>query len=334
MESFHALLDRCVAHLRNRRQRLRGLAGGDSSSDPGQVGNQCDQKGGNLPDGWVASAPCTHCGRRRAWQKSGPPVPADWPCPCKGSPDGVPREGPVQPREGPEQPVEQYETRETGFYQAPPRTGAVQGPARSFGVNLGGFTLPEIRVRLPSFELPCINRTHQAARMAINPAEAPWVSTGSETVRVGPPAAAGAYAARGGPADVAEVDEEPAPDTREGPEEDCRGARREYERKIEELNRQLEECERLKQALQQYFDRNGEGAKMLDSDPAGDPSETLLPPKPQVCDPPQPRVDDNVRSPVPGGLQSANYQETIPPRRPPAILRLPHTQPPQRLTPR
>jgi len=62
-----------------------------------------------------------------------------------------------------------------GMYVAPPQTGTAVGERNSTRIN--GFTLhfPELKLSMPSLELPSIQRVRQDANMEINPGSAPFV---------------------------------------------------------------------------------------------------------------------------------------------------------------
>jgi hypothetical protein len=92
----------------------------------------------------------------------GPPI-------CETPEQPVPKEGP------PEQP---YAPREMGSYVAPPRSGVTRGAATFKGLDFGTITLPELRLRMPCFELPHCFHGRSGARMQIDSAVAPWESQG------------------------------------------------------------------------------------------------------------------------------------------------------------
>ena len=154
--------------------------------------------------------------------------------------DGRPRDVDSNPREAnvndnPE------ELGQTGFYQAGPRSGAFEGTSGSFGIRFGGFTLPEIKLALPTFEFPSLFRTRRSARMVYKGGEAPWVSTGFEVVGANSVVNRGAGDANQG-------------DARSRGSDECLDLRRqkqEYQRKIKELDRQLEECSKMSLLLQE-----------------------------------------------------------------------------------
>lgn len=169
-------------------------------------------------------------------------------------------------------------TRETGFYQAPPRSGAVQGATRMAGLNFGAITLPEIRLRLPSVELPSRYRARQGARMRIDAADAPWVSTGFETVRAGGAVARAAVVGeRAGAADTEEADDTRSRDARRrsAPEADCEQAKREYEAKLRDLQSKIEDCEKLKRCIEECLKKYPPATTDPDA-----PTSSLTPPRP------------------------------------------------------
>lgn len=176
--------------------------------------------------------------------------------PCGGTCEEKPRSGPPESnlRPGPEQPAEQYVTRETGFFQAPPRSGAFQGARNSFGVSLGGLTIPEMRLALPTLELPSLSRSRQNARMLVDSAVAPWVSTGSETVRLGP---TGSRTAVAGEPEVGENRNRDL-QSRGAPNADCEDVKRQYEAKVRELQRKIDDCEQLRRCIEDCLKSNSQ----------------------------------------------------------------------------
>ncbi|MGE0757403.1 MAG: hypothetical protein AB7O38_10295 [Pirellulaceae bacterium] len=180
-------------------------------------------------------------------------------------------------------------TRETGFFQAPPQTGSFQGASRSWGISGGAIVFPEWRLRLPYVELPALSRTRESARMRIHAAEAPWISTGFEAVRMGPAVAAAPAAPTGRAAPTPPSTEDVTP---RGADEDCEVLRRRYEQQIQQLERQLEQCEQLTRALQQQM-RQPPAVSVEDDQPR---------PSPQPGSPiqaPVPEVDMGRLPPVP-----------------------------------
>lgn len=95
--------------------------------------------------------------------------PCNPPGPPKEGPPGPPKEGPP---EMPNQPVE------TGVYLAPPRSGVMRGPMSFRGVEGASITFPELRLKLPSIQLPSCFHDRSGARMTIDSAVAPWESHG------------------------------------------------------------------------------------------------------------------------------------------------------------
>jgi len=172
-----------------------------------------------------------------------PPGPACVKCPCPDCQRAAPRkaDAPVEPRQAPPPPPEM---RETGFYQAGPRTGALEGPSSSLGFRGGALTLPKIRLELPSIELPSLFRSSHTAKMRVSESEAPWTSTGFERVAV----SGYDQQARSAPAQ-ARSDDEPK-SARSGDDDEADKLKREYEKKIEELNRKIIECEQLRKSIE------------------------------------------------------------------------------------
>lgn len=183
------------------------------------------------------------------------PPPADGECrnpsrytpPCEKAPPEQPREAPrptppPTPRPAPA-PQPQYE--ETGYYQAGPRSGVVEGASGAYGFRGGAITLPRLRLELPSFELPSIFHASHGARMHVRESIAPWVSTGFQ--RVTSAVSAPQTRAR----EAAPPEEEETPRPRSADEQDCDALKAKYEEKIEELNRKLDECDRMRRSIEQ-----------------------------------------------------------------------------------
>lgn len=154
-----------------------------------------------------------------------------------------PRSVPEQPRDAaaPRPAAPPSELRETGFYQAGPRSGALEGGHSTFGFRGGALTLPKIRLELPSIELPSFFRTSYAAKMRVAESEAPWTSTGFQRVTYAEEAAQGRGA-------------DPQPDARDTAEPRAAAPadlKAKYEAKLEELCRKIEACEQMRQQLEQ-----------------------------------------------------------------------------------
>jgi hypothetical protein len=282
----------------------------------------CEVPGvGPGPAGCTQPGRCSWCPRRQTCQ--GQPCPS----PCEGPPCGVERGGPPpsQPRGGPT-PEEESVPRETGFFQAPPRVGAIQGPSRSVGVRLGSFTIPEITLRMPCFELPCLVRSHEAARMRISAAEAPWVSTGFERVGVGA-VAGGAHAGT--------VEDRAAEDgrdrSRSAPAADCGDAKREYEAKLRDLQRKIDDCEKLRRCIEDCLRTYPQAPRPDDNPLPGDgPRRAVQTPDPPVPQP-DPATSYDRRGPI-RELQPASYTAPSPfDREAPRLLRLPSVSEARRL---
>jgi hypothetical protein len=192
----------------------------------------------------------------------------------------------------------------------------VQGVTRSLGVRLGGIVIPELRLRLPSLELPCCYRTHEGARMMIESAEAPWVSTGVETVRVGGGAVAeGSRQRSTDDADAA---------SRSAPEADCEGAKREYEEKLQELQRKVDDCEQLKRCLQDCLN----DYQRKSTDAAAQQNDNDVPVKLPNPDP----TPSDSRVFMPQVVQPAGFDAVpISPHQPARLIRLPTVQEPRPL---
>lgn len=291
----------------------------------------CAAPAGCLGGGLCQNPSCTRC---RLFQPQ--PQPCQVQPPCGGTCDSKLRSGPPSPtpRQGPEQPAEQSTTRETGFYQAPPRSGAFQGATNSLGMSLGGLTFPEIRFRLPSIELPNLYRSRQGARMLVEPAQAPWVSTGVETVRTGP----GGVATTGAEAPGADVNRGGDAKSRGLPTPDCEDVKREYEEKVRQLQRKIDDCEKLRRCMEDCLKTYPQAAAELsgrqgnrlfgEASPPATPNPVSLVPWPTLAAP------EGSHNPSPSALQPAAF--TAPSSAAPESLgvrRVSTLQEPQRLPP-
>jgi len=136
--------------------------------------------------------------------------------------------------------------RETGFYQAGPRSGAFEGPSQTMGLRGGGITLPEIRLLLPTIELPSCFRSSQHARMVYKGGEAPWISTGFQ----GP--AEDQAGDRGAPSDEDATSRDADGKSMQHGDE-LSDLREEYQQKLDTLDRKLEECLNLSRRLDEHL---------------------------------------------------------------------------------
>ncbi len=207
---------------------------------PTALGQTYQQSGYSYPQSPCDALPCGTQEPRA--HNATLPGPTCAKCPCPDCQPGAPRkaDGPAEPRSAPPPPPEM---RETGFYQAGPRTGALEGPSSSLGLRGAALTLPRIRIELPTIELPSCFRSSQTARMRVNESEAPWTSTGYERVAV-----SGYDQARSAPAQARGADEPKA--SRSADDDEADALKREYEKKIEELNRKISECEQLRKSIE------------------------------------------------------------------------------------
>ncbi|MCA9222219.1 MAG: hypothetical protein KDA71_17945 [Planctomycetales bacterium] len=194
---------------------------------------------------------------------------------CQSQPRPAPT--PTQPRPAPG-PPEEVITRETGFFQAGPRVGVSEGATTTTGVRGGGITFPEMHLRLPTIHLPCLVKYRHHAKMRVEASDAPWVSTGFENVA----ANRGVVASRAPvPAPRGADTDDDQPRARDA-DADCSGMRREYEQKIEELNRKIKDCDDLRRCI-----------------------EDCLREYPQMSARPLPPVHQAPHSPVPNGPYNA-----------------------------
>lgn len=140
---------------------------------------------------------------------------------------------------------------ETGAYIAPPRSGSTRGATNYRGLDGGSLTFPELRLRLPSIELPACFRSRSAARMHIDSAVAPWESHGY--VQTGATAGDAALLQR-----IAALEEElknrgSAPRGAEASDHaaKAREAAEDYAKKLQEYEDLLKRCEEEQQRLRE-----------------------------------------------------------------------------------
>lgn len=213
------------------------------------------------------------------------------PCPtCKPPCPGEEERAPGQPESAPG-------VREVGAYVAPPRVGSMRAAGLRRGIEGGAITFPEIRLKLPSLELPSLYRSRSQARMEIESAVAPWESHG--------------FVATGGAAEL-------APQRQGAPEsapQRCSASERaakesavaeDYARQLKEYERLLRQCERqqdeLRECIRQCLEKHPGGSKPPvptdDSAPLGSERSPVQKPGGHSDDaffPPKPQVDPNAR---------------------------------------
>jgi hypothetical protein len=223
------------------------------------------------------------------------------PCqpPCNGPPrEGPPREGP--PREGP--PPTEYIPQEVGAYIAAPRTGTTRGGTSYRGVELGGITFPEIRLRLPAIELPACFRGHTAARMMVEPSVAQWQSQGYVNAAAGPN-----EAALRGEIDrlQKELDDRGDPRSAQDRASLERAACEEYTQKLRQYEQQLQrindERRALEECIRQCLDQHNRAA--------------VIPSPEMGCIDPRtgtPTRQAPVQSPLQKSPQQAPYPQPVP----------------------
>ena len=174
---------------------------------------------------------------------------------------------PTQPRSLPEQPravprsapAPQTSYRETGFYQAGPRTGGVEGASNSLGIRTGAISLPRLRLEMPTFELPSLFRTSLGARMHVSDSEAPWVSTGVQATRAETASYSASRSADVPAAPRSSAEPETPKDqskSRALDGEECADVKREYEAKIQELKKKIEKCDQLRKCIEDSLREN------------------------------------------------------------------------------
>ena len=161
------------------------------------------------------------------------------PCGPKEGPP-VPKEGPPAPKEGPP-PEEQVELEETGVFVAPPRTGATRGAINRTGIEGMSITFPQLRLSMPSIELPCRYHGRSEARMMIDAAEAPYVRTGYQAKRILSQVAA--------PATTKEAPQEKEAAPKAPTPMDCETQLKQLEEKYAELQKELENCMQQQKSL-------------------------------------------------------------------------------------
>lgn len=92
---------------------------------------------------------------------------------------GPEREQAREPEQAPEK-----EQVQQGGYQAPPPTGALQGPMRELGISGGEIEFPALRLRLPRLRLPCLSVFMTPPQMQMEPGVAPLTQQVQEQVSV------------------------------------------------------------------------------------------------------------------------------------------------------
>jgi hypothetical protein len=202
---------------------------------------------------------------------------------------------------------------EQGSFVAPPLSGTAQGETNGVGFESGAIVLPELRLRLPRFELPSVFRTRQAARMFTEGGVAPWASQGqanafapqNEVILRQQVATLQNALSQSAPADAQTQAEAQAAS------QAAQAAQAELERLRCELNRlrQLEAA--IGQAQQNMRDNPGCQNSQAESLPTPAPRC----PDPRLC-PPTPIPDENARrwqsTPVPPVLHSAPLKQPAP----------------------
>jgi len=78
----------------------------------------------------------------------------------------------------------QQEPLQQGGYQAPPPSGAMQGPMREYGLSGGEIELPAIRLRLPRIRFPALSMFVTPPQMQTERSTAPLVQEFQEHVSV------------------------------------------------------------------------------------------------------------------------------------------------------
>ncbi len=212
------------------------------------------------------------------------------PCPyCKPPCPGEEERAPGQPEAAPGM-------REVGAFVAPPRVGAMRSAVLRRGIEGGAITLPEIRLKLPSIELPCLFHSRTQARMEIEAAIAPWESHG-----YAPAVAAGELARQreGAP--------ESAPQRCSASERAAKesAAAEDYARQLKEYERLLKQCEQQQNELRDCIRRclenhpgaapNGSAPLSNESSPVQTPVQKSAEPPGGAYYPPAPQVDPNAR---------------------------------------
>lgn len=213
--------------------------------------------------------------------------------------------------------------REVGAFVAPPRVGAMRGAMIRRGIEGGAITLPEIRLKLPCIELPCVFHSRSQARMEIESAVAPWESHG--------------YVASTGVGEAArqkEASPESAPDRCSASQRAAQesAAAEDYARQLKEYERLLKQCEQQQNELRECIRRcleNHPGAGPADAAPLGNERSPVQ--KPQADPPggafypPRPEVDPAARllPPVYAERPAAYAAEPLPASPRPLIIREP-----------
>ena len=179
-------------------------------------------------------------------------APPSYPTPgyCQQPP---PCQPPCQPPDRPrlDQPPETpYVPRQMGAYVTPPRSGVMRGPVNFAGLDFGTITLPELKLKFPSIELPACFSGRSDARLMMDSGVAPWQVYGVEN-------AAAVPAEEILRAEVGRLQDElkrrGATDPRSA--EECAAAERsaceEYTQKLRQYEEQLRRINAERQALEQ-----------------------------------------------------------------------------------
>lgn len=83
----------------------------------------------------------------------------------------------------PQEPLQQQQLNQGG-YQAPPLSGAMEGPSRQLGLSGGEIELPTIRLKFPGIRFPCFSYFITPPRMHIDRDVAPHVQQVQEHISV------------------------------------------------------------------------------------------------------------------------------------------------------
>jgi hypothetical protein len=115
-------------------------------------------------------AGCAACAQVEASCAETPPAQEE--CRCKRCQNRV--QAPPAPAQAVTVPVAAVPQ---GTFAQPPATGTVRGPVNQVGIEGAELRFPEMSLRLPSLRLPTLSRFRQDARMDIDNARAPFVSS-------------------------------------------------------------------------------------------------------------------------------------------------------------
>lgn len=164
---------------------------------------------------------------------------------------------------------------QAGSYVAPPATGEVAGESRSMGVRGLGIRIPEIRLELPTVQLPSLVKFRRGPEMHIESGRAPFVNQSAAAfgqIHTGGVAplmqSAPAPVQQSAPAPKSKPDPEP----QSAPAPTCTPPHCTSEAKVRQLRREMEAARERILALQDSLE---EAVAEVEQDRAVEPVEAL-----------------------------------------------------------